>query len=145
ELIENGLSFSPPDLEVEVYGRRVGAKYLLVVMDQGVGMSQEMLALANARLRGEEDFVVAPTRFLGHYVVGRLAQRLGAEVQLSPSPVSGITARVLLPADVLAEVGTGPFPRPGAAAGPTAAPRPAPPHPRPPPPPGPAPPPAPPP
>jgi signal transduction histidine kinase len=106
ELIENGLSFSPPDVDVEIYGRRVGQRYLLVVVDQGVGMSSDMLAKANARLRGDEDFIVAPTRFLGHYVVGRLAQRLGAEVELSASPVTGITARVVLPPEVLAEPGS---------------------------------------
>jgi signal transduction histidine kinase len=103
ELIENALSFSPPDIEVEIFGRLVGQKYLLVVMDHGTGMSPDMLARANARLRGEEDFILAPTRFLGHYVIGRLAQRLGAEVELSNSPVTGVTARITLPADLLAD------------------------------------------
>ena len=102
ELIENALAFSPPDLEVEIYGRKLGSKYMLAVVDHGVGMSREQLAKANARLHGEEDFVVAPTRFLGHYVVGQLAQRLGVEVELTVSPVNGIVARLLLPEDVLA-------------------------------------------
>ena len=106
ELIENGLAFSPPDLEVEIYGRRLSAGYMLAVVDHGVGMAKEQLAKANARLRGEEDFIVAPTRFLGHYVVGRLAQRLGIEVELTVSPVSGIVARLLLPPDILAEAKT---------------------------------------
>ena len=103
ELIENGLAFSPPDLEVEIYGRRLGNGYMLAVVDHGVGMPKEQLAKANARLRGEEDFIVAPTRFLGHYVVGRLAQRLGVEVELTVSPVSGVVARMLLPLDILAD------------------------------------------
>ena len=103
ELIENALAFSPPDLEVEIYGRRLGATYMLAVVDHGVGMSREQLARANARLRGAEDFIVAPTRFLGHYVVGRLAQRLGIEVELTVSPVSGIVGRLLLPAEILAD------------------------------------------
>ena len=103
ELIENGLAFSPPDLEVEIYGRRIAAGYMLAVVDHGVGMSKDQLAKANARLRGEEDFIVAPTRFLGHYVVGRLAQRLGIEVELTVSPVSGIVARLLLPVEILSE------------------------------------------
>jgi hypothetical protein len=103
ELIENALAFSPPDLEVEIYGRRLGATYMLAVVDHGVGMSPEQLAKANARLRGEEDFIVAPTRFLGHYVVGRLAERLGIEVELTVSPVSGIVGRLLLPAEILAD------------------------------------------
>ncbi|MFE7802403.1 nitrate- and nitrite sensing domain-containing protein [Nocardia sp. NPDC057440] len=102
ELIENGLAFSPPDLEVEIYGRKLPGGYLLAVVDHGVGMPTPQLAEANARLRGERDFVVAPTRYLGHYVVGRLAQRLGIDVELTVSPVSGIVARLLLPANVLA-------------------------------------------
>ncbi|KAF0845118.1 sensor histidine kinase [Nocardia caishijiensis] len=103
ELIENGLAFSPPDLEVEIYGRKVGAGYLLAVVDHGVGMPAEQLAEANARLRGEQDFIVASTRYLGHYVVGRLAGRLGIEVELNSSPVSGIVARLLLPSSLLAD------------------------------------------
>lgn len=103
ELIENGLAFSPPELEVEVYGRWAGQQYMIAVVDHGVGMSKDQLAVANARLRGEADFLVAPTRFLGHYVVGRLATRLGILVELSASPLGGIAARLLLPKDVIAE------------------------------------------
>ncbi|MCU1686694.1 MAG: sensor protein [Amycolatopsis sp.] len=102
ELLENALAFSPPDMEVEVYGRKLGSKYMLAVVDHGVGMSREQLVKANARLHGEEDFIVAPTRFLGHYVVGQLAKRLGVEVELTVSPVNGIVARLLLPEELLA-------------------------------------------
>lgn len=108
ELIENGLAFSPPDLEVEVYGRRMAAGYLLAVVDHGVGMPTDALAEANARLRGEQDFIVASTRYLGHYVVGRLAGRLGISVELTTSPVSGIVARLLLPPAILAETDSRP-------------------------------------
>ncbi|MFG2447259.1 nitrate- and nitrite sensing domain-containing protein [Nocardia fluminea] len=120
ELIENGLAFSPPDLEVEVYGRKVSGGYLLAVVDHGVGMPAEQLAEANARLRGEQDFIVASTRYLGHYVVGRLAGRLGIDVELNTSPVSGIVARLLLPPSLLADGKTGPTgdSRNGAARGP---------------------------
>ncbi|MFX0574837.1 nitrate- and nitrite sensing domain-containing protein [Nocardia nepalensis] len=102
ELIENGLAFSPPDLEVEIYGRKLPTGYLLAVVDHGVGMPVEQLDEANARLRGETDFVIAPTRYLGHYVVGRLARRLGIDVDLNVSPVSGIVARLLLPVGIVA-------------------------------------------
>ncbi|HEX4222796.1 MAG TPA: ATP-binding protein, partial [Pseudonocardiaceae bacterium] len=106
ELVENGLMFSPPDVEVEIYGRRTGDRYLLVVVDYGVGMSAADLAKARARLRDEENFLVAPTRFLGHYVVGRLAKQLNIAVELGDSPVTGITARMLLPAELIIEPST---------------------------------------
>jgi anti-sigma regulatory factor (Ser/Thr protein kinase) len=106
ELVENGLVFSPPDVEVEIQGRRLGNEYLIAITDQGVGMEPDDLARANARLRGEESFLVAPTRFLGHYVVGHLARQMSIDVELRPSPVTGITARVTLPSALLSTPGT---------------------------------------
>ncbi|MEV6635032.1 nitrate- and nitrite sensing domain-containing protein [Actinoplanes sp. NPDC051470] len=103
ELVENGLTFSPPDADVEIQGRRIGDSYLIAVTDQGIGMSAADMDLANQRLRGEGDFISAPARFLGHYVVGRLAIDMGLEVQLTPSPVTGVTARITLPSHLLAE------------------------------------------
>ena len=101
ELIENGLSFSPPDTEVEIQGRQLPDGYLIAITDQGVGMTVEELAEANSRLRGEGDFIAAPTRYLGHYVVGELARQLSIQVELVPSPLVGVTARVTLPAALL--------------------------------------------
>ncbi|MEV2238297.1 nitrate- and nitrite sensing domain-containing protein [Micromonospora sp. NPDC049891] len=127
ELIENGLTFSPPDCDVEIQGRRIGDGYLIAITDQGVGMEVGELAVANSRLRGEDDFLLAPTRYLGHYVVGQLARQLGADVQLAPSPVTGVTARVVLPAEMLAvppelpsQVMSGISARPAEAAAPVA-------------------------
>ena len=104
ELIENGLAFSPPDADVEIHGRRLSDGYLIAVFDQGVGLSAAELERANQRLRGEGDFITAPARFLGHYVVGRLAVDMGIDVQLAPSPVTGVTARITLPSSILAQV-----------------------------------------
>ncbi|HKT01008.1 MAG TPA: nitrate- and nitrite sensing domain-containing protein [Rugosimonospora sp.] len=105
ELVENGLAFSPPDVDVEIQGRHLGGQYLIAITDQGIGMEADDLQRANARLRGEENFLMAPTRFLGHYVVGHLARQMDVDVQLSPSPVTGITARVMLPGTLLASTG----------------------------------------
>jgi signal transduction histidine kinase len=102
ELIENGLAFSQPDLDVEIYGRLMSHGYLLAAVDHGIGMPAPQLAQANAKLRGEQDFIVAPTRYLGHYVVGRLAQRLGITVELTSSPDAGVVARLTLPLELLA-------------------------------------------
>ncbi|GAA0459770.1 ATPase [Actinoplanes capillaceus] len=117
ELIENGLAFSPPDVDVEIHGRRLGESYLIAITDQGIGMTPADMARANERLRGRGDFITAPARFLGHYVVGRLALQMGIDVQLTPSPVTGVTARITLPAEILADPHTvGPAPRPPAPA-----------------------------
>ncbi|MFD7320634.1 nitrate- and nitrite sensing domain-containing protein [Streptomyces sp. NPDC059875] len=102
ELIENALVHSSVQLPVEVYGWRDLDEYCLAVVDRGVGMGADDLARANARLSGDESFLVAPTRYLGHYVVGRLAARLGAHVELRPTDGNGVTAYVGLPAAVLA-------------------------------------------
>ncbi|MCU7727867.1 nitrate- and nitrite sensing domain-containing protein [Actinoplanes sp. KI2] len=104
ELIENGLAFSPPDVDVEIHGRLINGSYLIAVSDQGVGLSPDDLERANQRLRGEGDFITAPARYLGHYVVGRLAVEMGVEVQLTPSPVTGVTARIGLPAELVSPI-----------------------------------------
>jgi signal transduction histidine kinase len=101
ELVENGLAFSPPDTDVEIQGRALPGRYLIGITDQGIGMEEADLARANSRLRGEDSFLTAPTRYLGHYVVGHLARQMGIEVQVGRSPVTGVTARVSLSANVL--------------------------------------------
>ena len=60
-------------------------------------------ATANRRLAGEEDFTVAPSRYLGHYVAGTLAERVGCKVELTRAGQSGITATVSLPRTLLLE------------------------------------------
>ncbi|WP_162795586.1 nitrate- and nitrite sensing domain-containing protein, partial [Nonomuraea lactucae] len=122
ELIENALVFSPPDQDVEIQARIGSGQYDIAIIDNGVGMSPEEIQAANARLRGERSFLVAPTRYLGHYVVGRLAQRLGIDVWLHDSPLTGVTVRVVMPRDLLVEK-TAPRPEPvGAVAVPVTAP-----------------------
>jgi signal transduction histidine kinase len=111
ELVENALSFSPPDHEVEVQARATSAEYHIAIVDQGIGMSEEAIATANARLRGAESFLVQPTRDLGHYVVGQLARRLGIKVWLHDSPLNGVTARVVIPASLVAVPEEAPAPQ----------------------------------
>jgi hypothetical protein len=106
ELVENALMFSPPKQPVEVYGWRDGAEYCLAVVDRGIGMTLERMAEANALLSGRGSFLKAPTRFLGHHVVGALAARLGAHVELRPTQGSGVTAYVALPSALVQEVST---------------------------------------
>ncbi len=101
ELIENALSFSPGEQSVEVRGRLTTEGYTVAVTDNGLGMSAADVDRANRRLAGKESFTVAPSRYLGHYVAGHLASRLGVVVELQDSPAGGITARVDVPMGLL--------------------------------------------
>ncbi|MEU1407804.1 nitrate- and nitrite sensing domain-containing protein [Streptomyces sp. NPDC005728] len=110
ELIENGLTFSPPTEPVEVHGwyDTEDDTYCFAVVDHGIGMSEADKERANARLSdaGEEAFLAAPTRFLGHLVVGRLARRLGegAQVHLFDTTGGGLSALLALPGRLIAPV-----------------------------------------
>ncbi|HEX8804390.1 MAG TPA: nitrate- and nitrite sensing domain-containing protein, partial [Acidimicrobiales bacterium] len=96
EFIENALTFSPPDQNVDIRGRhRVdGHGYSLAVIDAGFGMSPGDIERANRRLAGTESFTVAPSKYLGHYVAGNLAARHGIHLQLGNSPGHGVTATI---------------------------------------------------
>jgi signal transduction histidine kinase len=103
ELVENALSFSPPDQTVEVRGRLDPTGYTVAISDNGLGMAPADLERANRRLAGKESFTVAPSRYLGHYVAGHLASRLDIVVELQDSPAGGITARIDIPMGLLAD------------------------------------------
>ena len=96
ELLENALNFSPPGRDVEIAGHAIDDGYTLVIIDNGVGMSAEDLAQANVRLAGGESFTVAPSRYLGHYVVGIQAARLGVHVELRDTVGGGVTASIVI-------------------------------------------------
>jgi signal transduction histidine kinase len=101
ELIENGLTFSPPDQVVEVSGAVAPRGYRLTVVDHGLGMNQGELERANLRLMGAESFTIAPSKYLGHYVAGNLAARHGVGLRLGNVRGTGVAAAVELPASVL--------------------------------------------
>jgi signal transduction histidine kinase len=105
ELAENAVHFSPPGVAVTVRSRpRRDAEggYVLVIEDWGVGMPPDDLAEANRILAERPDIDLAVSRRLGFHVVGRLAARHGVEVSLAPTPGSGVTAVVALPAELFA-------------------------------------------
>ena len=112
ELIENALVFSPDDTMVDLLGRaRPDGGYSLAVVDHGLGMPPDAIAAANRRLAGTESFTVAPSKYLGHYVAGRLAARHRIRVQLAMSPRGpGVAATVDLPPHLLS--GNAPQPQP---------------------------------
>jgi signal transduction histidine kinase len=103
EIIENALGFSPPDTTVEIDGRSLGqGGYQFAVIDHGVGMTDVELVAANQRLAGLDELEGMPTRYLGQYVVAKLAAKTGAMVRLQPSSGGrGVTALVILPSSAV--------------------------------------------
>ncbi|MDO3703457.1 nitrate- and nitrite sensing domain-containing protein [Micromonospora sp. C28SCA-DRY-2] len=101
ELIENGLSFSPPHTTVEVRGQMVANGFAIEIEDRGLGMSEEDLAAANHRIVDQSELNLANAARLGLYVVSRLTERHGIRVQLKESAYGGTTAVVLIPADLV--------------------------------------------
>ncbi|MGC4892017.1 nitrate- and nitrite sensing domain-containing protein [Micromonospora sp. DT227] len=101
ELIENGLSFSPPQTTVEVRGQLVANGFALEIEDRGLGMSGDELAAANARIVDRSELNLADAARLGLFVVSRLTERHGVKVQLRESAYGGTTAVVLIPRELI--------------------------------------------
>ena len=105
ELLENALSFSPPETRVLVSGQAVPAGYVLEIEDQGIGMSDEQLAETNRRLEDPPEVDLANAKVLGFFVIGQIAARQGIKVQLRRAGQGGVAALVLLPAALVIEAG----------------------------------------
>ncbi|MFD1935246.1 nitrate- and nitrite sensing domain-containing protein [Nonomuraea mangrovi] len=102
ELVENALAFSPRETHVVVSGNRIdGGGMMVSITDSGIGMTQEELVQANARLAEAPTVDVSVSRRMGLFVVARLAHRHGVRVQLRPHGGGGLTAMVLLPESLL--------------------------------------------
>ncbi|MEY9836194.1 nitrate- and nitrite sensing domain-containing protein [Streptacidiphilus sp. EB103A] len=104
ELVENAAVFSPPHTQVRVQGEEVANGFVLEIDDRGLGMGEEAMAAANARLATGGDFDLTDTDRLGLFVISRLSARHGVQVSLRRSPYGGTTAVVLLPRELITEV-----------------------------------------
>ena len=107
ELLENATAFSPPTSKVSVLGKRRSDGYLVVIVDEGFGMTREELDAANTRINSPAAFETTPSKVLGLQVVGKLAERHGIRVELTESFAVGVAARVLLP-ETLFDAGVNP-------------------------------------
>lgn len=104
EIIENSLTFSPPQTAVLVSGMIRPDGYLLSVVDRGIGMDTAALDQANARLSGRSSFTDSPSRYLGLFVAGHLSERHGIGVTLLGADGGGVRAEILLPFGLLPEL-----------------------------------------
>ncbi|MEU6140677.1 nitrate- and nitrite sensing domain-containing protein [Streptomyces sp. NPDC047081] len=100
ELIENGVTFSPPHTEVRVRALPVAQGYAVEVEDRGLGLSAEEYEAANELLHEPKDFsftALGQDPRLGLFTVGHLAQRHAITAGLQASSYGGTLAVVVLP------------------------------------------------
>ncbi len=108
ELMENATQFSPPDTPVDVSGTFAeDGRFSIVIADSGMGMTGDKLTEANQVLADPPELGLAMGRSLGFIVIGRLAKRLGAEVELQDNGDAGLKAVITVPGDLVI-AGTGP-------------------------------------
>lgn len=85
ELLENATIFSEPETPVVVSTGIVGDKVVVRILDHGLGMTDAELEAANTKIASTSASDALGAQRLGLFVVGRIAGRLGAEVQLRKS------------------------------------------------------------
>lgn len=102
ELLDNATAFSPPDTPVSVAAHRgEGATLVINVLDHGIGMGEDEIAVANRRLLDSSAVDLPTSRQLGLFVVGRLASRHGFTVRLhGGKDLQGVQAAVTVPAEL---------------------------------------------
>ncbi len=100
ELLENATHFSNPDTRVVVSASVSGHGVDVTVTDYGLGMSEAELGDANDKIAHPPVAEIAVSQRLGLFVVGRLAARLGATVELRRGRAAGTVVAVALPTTV---------------------------------------------
>ncbi|HWS33263.1 MAG TPA: sensor histidine kinase [Actinoplanes sp.] len=103
ELVDNAVRFSPPGTPVRVAGRHVGDRLHLQISDTGMGIPESRLPHLRDRLAAFH-LDAETARHMGLPVVGRIAARLGLEVDLRSSG-DGTRADVMIPGDLFGIAG----------------------------------------
>ncbi|MFF0550749.1 nitrate- and nitrite sensing domain-containing protein [Streptomyces sp. NPDC004311] len=103
ELLDNATRFSPPKSKVVIRAELVADGLSVEIEDRGPRVSPERYEEMNSRLHQAPPYSVLAQNAhrLGLFVVGHLADRLGATVTLRRSVYGGTCAVVVLPADLL--------------------------------------------
>jgi signal transduction histidine kinase len=102
ELLDNATAFSPPHTQVSISASiEAGDIVQIDVVDHGIGIDPEALAVVNHRLEAAgEGADVQVFREMGLFVVGRLAARHQIVVRLDAQQGKGTRAIVLVPAEL---------------------------------------------
>ncbi|RZV41827.1 MAG: hypothetical protein EX269_15770, partial [Acidimicrobiales bacterium] len=108
ELMENATQSSPPGTVADVVGAlEPDGSYSVSVIDRGTGIDATKRAELNVLLAKPPKNTLSGSMTMGLTVVARLAQRVGVTVQLLENESNGILAKVVLPAELVAEWGGG--------------------------------------
>ena len=89
ELLENATHFSNPETRVVISAAPTGSGVAVTITDSGLGMTEEEIVEANETIAHPPVAEIAVSQRLGHFVVGRLAAKLGASVVLRRGRSSG--------------------------------------------------------
>jgi signal transduction histidine kinase len=102
ELVDNATRFSADDQTVEVLATGLdNGDYQITVVDHGVGMEPFLLDTTNRVVADPPALDASVGDAIGLVVVGRLARRIGASIELSSTPGSGVTAQIVVPSLVI--------------------------------------------
>ncbi|MFS8096048.1 nitrate- and nitrite sensing domain-containing protein [Lentzea alba] len=104
ELLDNATAFSKPTTKVTVRTIETRRGEIAIrIHDRGVGMQEEDIAEANAKLAEPPEVDVSVAREMGLYVVGQLSKRHEIRVTLANNDdiEGGVTAQVILPVALL--------------------------------------------
>ncbi|MFP3714441.1 nitrate- and nitrite sensing domain-containing protein [Puerhibacterium sp. TATVAM-FAB25] len=113
ELLENATMFSEPHTPVEVSTSRDERGVVVTVRDHGLGMTPEEIDAANRKVASRSASDAVGAQRLGLFVVGRLAERLGAQVGFATGPDgSGTVVTVVFPAALFLPDEAAPLPAP---------------------------------
>jgi methyl-accepting chemotaxis protein len=98
EIIENATTFSQKSTHVTVSGHSLRSGGVLInVIDSGMGMTEEQLAVVNWRLENPPSADVEVSRHMGLFAVAHLADRHGIRVRLRKATGAGLISHVWLP------------------------------------------------
>jgi signal transduction histidine kinase len=103
ELLDNATAFSAPETKVTIASRLADDGTVSVdVLDNGIGMRDEEIEEANARLVEGGQLDASASRRMGLFVVGRLAGRHGVHVELhGGKDIDGIRATLTVPVELI--------------------------------------------
>ncbi|MFI6412616.1 nitrate- and nitrite sensing domain-containing protein [Streptomyces sp. NPDC050585] len=120
ELLDNATRFSPPRSRVVVRAELVADGLSVEIEDRGPRVSPERYAEMNARLHSAPPYAVLAEEAhrLGLFVVGHLADQLGATVTLRRSVFGGTSAVVVIPGRLLVPTADGAVRKPAPAPAP---------------------------